>query len=87
MDEGIAMAQRSNYAWIDVEFTEGEEQGIPDGKANNPITERLVTVMLSYLVAKLLLQGKLVKGEKISQILLDDYLNTHDIMAAVAANE
>ena len=35
MDKGIAVTERSNDAFVDVEFTEGEELGIPDDKANS----------------------------------------------------
>ena len=58
MDEGIAIAQRSTYAWFDVEFTEGEEPEITDDKANGG-----VTAILSCWVLKSLPQGTLVESE------------------------
>ena len=79
MEEGIAIAQRSTLVWIDVEFAKGEEPEITDDKTNSSIAERLVTVMLSCLVAKLLLQGKLVRGNKLSKILLEDNLLAHEL--------
>ena len=92
MEEGIAILQRSRYAqrstlvWIDVEFAEGDEQGIPDGKASSPISEWLVTVYLSCIVIESTKQVKLVRCQKLRHPLLDvDLLPlTHDFMAAAA---
>ena len=77
MEEGIAIAQRSTYVIFDVEFTEGEEPGIPDDEANSPISECIFTVFLSCRVPELIQQGVLIRGKKLSQILLDDDL-LHD---------
>ena len=80
MEEGIAITQQSNFAWSDVEFAEGEEPGIPDGKAYSSISEWIVTAFLSFVVIKSIIQGILIRGKKLSQILLHDdllHLNTH----------
>ena len=71
------MAQRSNFVIIDVEFAEGYEPGISNDKANNPITECLVTVILSGLVVESPHQGKSIRGDKLCQIFLDEYI-LHD---------
>ena len=52
MDKGIAITQRSTFDWIEVEFAEGEEPVIPEDKADNSITERLVTALLSCPVTE-----------------------------------
>ena len=79
----MAISQRSNFAWFDVEFTEGEEPEITDDKTNSSITEWLVTEFLSCRVLESPVQGMLVRSEKLSQILLDDDLvnHAHDDMA------
>ena len=89
MEEGIAIAQRSTFGWIEVEFTEVFEQGIPDDKTNNPIAEWLITYKLSYRVVELLLQGKFVRCKLLTQILFDDNLFhlAHDMAAAVEVVE
>ena len=86
MEEGIAFTQRSIFAFVDVEFAEGDEPFIPDDKANNAIAKCFVTALLSLIIIKSPPQGILVRGEKLCHPLLDDDLLplTHDFMAAAA---
>ena len=73
MDEGIAIAQRSTLALIDVEFTEGGDVFVSNDEADSSITERLVTALLSCTVTDSPPQGIFIRG-KLSQVLIDDNL-------------
>ena len=81
MEEGIAARQRSTSVFIEVEFAEVDEQGIPDGEANCSISEWHVTAFLTFVVIKSIIQGILIRGKKPSQTLFDDniiHLDAHD---------
>ena len=83
----MTLIQRSTHVYMDVEFSKGHELGIPDEKADSPISERLVTAFLPFVVIKSPPQGVFNRGKKLRQTLVDDdllHLNTHDILAAAA---
>ena len=68
------------FAYFDVEFTEGDEPGIPDDEVNSSISEWLVTAFQSFVVIKSPPQGIEIRGEKLRHTLLDDDhlpLDTH----------
>ena len=70
----MAINQRCNIVFIDVELTEGEKPGISNDEADNSITKWLVTAILSCLVMKSIPQGTFIRSKNLSQILFDDNL-------------
>ena len=77
MDKRIALNQRSDFGWTDVEFAKGDKPGISDVKSDSAISEWLVTASLSCRVLEFANQGILIRFKKLSQILLDDDLQSH----------